>query len=418
MGVVRKRLSVWVVLAALAALVVAGCGSDDGGDGGAAAGGNGDQGGSPIEIGASLPLTGEFSEPGKAAQQGYKVWEAMINEGDGLLGRKVKLIIRDDASDQNTVVADYTSLISRDKVDLLAGTFSSLLNIPASTVAERNKMLYVEPAGGAPEIFERGYKHLFFAQQATADKQGDVWAEWVLGLPADKRPKTAAYPTLDDPFAIPVLEGIREKFEAAGIKTVQKSTYPADTSNFDSIANDVKSANPDVVVHGATFADGVGFTRAMKKVGFKPKMFFETSAPSFGDQFLKGVGKDSTEGVFYAVSHTPEASTPGNDEFVAKYKELYGGTEVPEDAADAFATAQVMQAAVEAVKSVDRQDQTKLADWVRDNQVETILGPLTWDEDGRPEGEFLIGQWQDGKPEIVLPKEAATSDKIVERYGG
>jgi branched-chain amino acid transport system substrate-binding protein len=418
MGVVRKRLSVWVVLAALAALVVAGCGSDDGGDGGAAAGGNGDQGGSPIEIGASLPLTGEFSEPGKAAQQGYKVWEAMINEGGGLLGRKVKFIIRDDASDQNTVVADYTSLISRDKVDLLAGTFSSLLNIPASTVAERNKMLYVEPAGGAPEIFERGYKHLFFAQQATADKQGDVWAEWVLGLPADKRPKTAAYPTLDDPFAIPVLEGIREKFEAAGIKTVQKSTYPADTSNFDSIANDVKSANPDVVVHGATFADGVGFTRAMKKVGFKPKMFFETSAPSFGDQFLKGVGKDSTEGVFYAVSHTPEASTPGNDEFVAKYKELYGGTEVPEDAADAFATAQVMQAAVEAVKSVDRQDQTKLADWVRDNQVETILGPLTWDEDGRPEGEFLIGQWQDGKPEIVLPKEAATSDKIVERYGG
>ena len=418
MGVVRKRLSVWVVLAALAALVVAGCGSDDGGDGGATAGGNGDQGGSPIEIGASLPLTGEFSEPGKAAQQGYKVWEAMINEGDGLLGRKVKFIIRDDASDQNTVVADYTSLISRDKVDLLAGTFSSLLNIPASTVAERNKMLYVEPAGGAPEIFERGYKHLFFAQQATADKQGDVWAEWVLGLPADKRPKTAAYPTLDDPFAIPVLEGIREKFEAAGIKTVQKSTYPADTSNFDSIANDVKSANPDVVVHGATFADGVGFTRAMKKVGFKPKMFFETSAPSFGDQFLKGVGKDSTEGVFYAVSHTPEASTPGNDEFVAKYKELYGGTEVPEDAADAFATAQVMQAAVEAVKSVDRQDQTKLADWVRDNQVETILGPLTWDEDGRPEGEFLVGQWQDGKPEIVLPKAAATSDTIVETYGG
>jgi len=417
MGVVRKRLSVWVVLAALAALVVGGCGSDDSGDGGAGSGGSGHQG-SPIEIGASLPLTGDFSEPGKAAQQGYKVWEAMTNEKDGLLGRKVKFIIRDDASDQNTVVADYTSLISRDKVDLLAGTFSSLLNIPASTVAERNKMLYVEPAGGAPEIFERGYKHLFFAQQATANKQGDVWAKWVLGLPADKRPKTAAYPTLDDPFAVPVLEGIREKFEAAGIKTVQKSTYPADTSNFDSIANSVKSANPDVVVHGATFADGVGFIRALKKVGFTPKMFFETSAPSFGDQFIKGVGKDSTEGIFYAVSHTPEASTPGNKEFVAKYKELYGGTEVPEDAADAFATAQVMQAAVEAVKSVDRQDQTKLADWLRGNQVETILGPLTWDDAGRPQGEFLIGQWQDGKPEIVLPEEAATSDKIVERYGG
>ena len=411
----RKRFASCLAFGALLVLGTAGCGSDD--EAGSAGGGGG-QGGPPIKIGASLPLTGEFSEPGKAAQQGYQVWEAMTNEGDGLLGRKVEFIFRDDASDQNTVVADYTSLISRDKVDLLAGTFSSLLNIPASTVAERNRMLYVEPAGGAPEIFDRGYKHLFFAQQATADKQGDVWAEWVLSLPEDQRPKTAAYPTLDDPFAVPVLEGIREKFEAAGIETVQQSTYPADTSNFDSIANAVKARNPDVVIHGATFADGVGFIRALRRVNFKPKMFFETSAPSFGDQFIKGVGKQSTEGIFYAVSHTPEAETPGNEEFVAKYKEMFGGTEVPEDAADAFAAAQVIEAAVEAVGSVERQEQTKLADWLRDNQVETILGPLSWDEAGRPEGEFLIGQWQDGKPEIVLPKEVATSETIVETYGG
>jgi branched-chain amino acid transport system substrate-binding protein len=413
---VRRNRFVLCILAALLALIVGGCGSDDSNSSGG--GGNGEGGGPPIKIGASLPLTGEFSEPGKAAQQGYKVWEAMTNEKGGLLDRQVKFTFRDDASDQNTVVSDYTSLISRDKVDLLAGTFSSLLNIPASTVAERNRMLYVEPAGGAPEIFDRGYKYLFFAQQATANKQGDLWAEWVLNLPPDKRPKTAAYPTLDDPFAVPVLEGIREKFEAGGIKTVQKSTYPADTSNFDSIANAVKGKNPDVVVHGATFADGVGFVRAMKKVGFTPKMFFETSAPSFGDQYIKGVGKESTEGVFYAVSHTPEAETPGNKEFVAKYKEMYGGTEVPEDAADAFATAQVMEAAVKAVGSVERDQQIKLADWLRDNQVDTILGPLSWDEAGRPEGEFLIGQWQDGKPEVVLPEKAATTDKIVERYGG
>ena len=409
----RNGWAVSTVLAILLAAGAAACGSDD--DEGSASGGGG---GDPIKIGASLPLTGEFSEPGKAAQQGYQVWEAMTNEKGGLLDRQVKFTFRDDASDQNTVVSDYTSLISRDKVDLLAGTFSSLLNIPASTVAERNRMLYVEPAGGAPEIFERGYKHLFFAQQATSNKQGDVWADWVVSLPANERPKTAAYPTLDDPFAIPVLEGIRAKFEAAGIRTVQKSTYPADTSNFDSIANAVKAKNPDVVVHGATFADGVSFVRAMKKVGFTPKMFFETSAPSFGDQYIKGVGKESTEGVFYAVSHTPEAETPGNEEFVAKYKEMFGGTEVPEDAADAFATAQVMQAAVEAVKSVERGDQTKLADWLHENEVDTILGPLSWDEAGRPQGEFLVGQWQDGKPEIVLPEEAATTDKIVETYGG
>ena len=177
-----------------------------------------------------------------------------------------------------------------------------------------------------------------------------------------------------------MLEGIREKFEAGGIKTVQKSTYPADTSNFDSIANAVKAKNPDVVVHGATFADGVGFVRAHEEGRLHAEDVLRDERPSFGDQYLKGVGEDSTEGVFYAVSHTPEAETPGNEEFVAKYKEMYGGTEVPEDAADAFATAQVMEAAVKAVGSVEREDQTKLADWLHENQVETILGPLSWDE--------------------------------------
>jgi len=197
----------WLVATLLAAGILglaAGCGGDD--SSGAAS--DGGSGGGTIKIGASLPLTGEFSEPGKAAQQGYKVWEALINEKGGLLKRKVQMVIKDDASNQNTIVTDYNALISQDKVDMLLGTFSSLLNLPASTVAERNRMLYVEPAGGSPDLFNRGYKYLFFAQQATADHQGDVWANYIANLPADQKPKTAAYPTLDDPFAQPTSEGI------------------------------------------------------------------------------------------------------------------------------------------------------------------------------------------------------------------
>jgi branched-chain amino acid transport system substrate-binding protein len=392
--------------AGVLALVAAGCGGDDD-----SASQDGEGGGGTLKIGASLPLTGEFSEPGKAAQQGYKVWEAMINEKGGLLGRKVQMVIKDDASNQNTIVADYNALISKDKVDLLLGTFSSLLNLPASAVAERNRMLYVEPAGGAPELFERGFKYLFFAQQATANHQGDVWANYIAGLPADQRPKTAAYPTLDDPFAQPTSEGIEAILSKAGIKTVYRETYTIDNANYDSIASSIKSKNADVVVNGATFEDGVSLVRSLLKVGYNPKWLYQTSAPSLGDQYAKGIGKENTEGVFYAVSHSIEAETPGNPEFVAKYKEMFGGTEVPEDAADAYAAAQVLQKAAEEVGSID--DQLKLADWLRENEVDTILGPLSWEEDGRPKGEFLVGQWQSGKPEIVLPEDAATSDQII-----
>jgi branched-chain amino acid transport system substrate-binding protein len=395
------------VAAALVAVVAAGCGDDD--NGSASSGGGG--GGDPIKIGASLPLTGEFSEPGKAAEQGYKVWEALINEKGGLLDRQVQMVIKDDASNQNTIVADYNALISQDKVDLLLGTFSSLLNLPASAVAERNRMLFVEPAGGSPELFSRGFKHLFFAQQATADHQGDVWANYIASLPEGERPTKAAYPTLDDPFAQPTSEGIEKILSAAGIETVYRETYTIDNANFDSIANAIKQRGADLVVNGATFEDGVGLIRALLKVNAEPEWLYQTTAPSLGEQYSKGIGEENTEGVFYAVSHSQESDTTGNAEFVASYQEMFGSEQVPEDAADAFATAQVMQAAVEAVGSID--DQLALADWLRENEVDTILGPLSWNEDGSPRGEFLVGQWQNGKPEIVLPEEAATTEEIV-----
>jgi branched-chain amino acid transport system substrate-binding protein len=146
----------------------------------------------------------------------------------------------------------------------------------------------------------------------------------------------------------------------------------------------------------------------MLKADFTPEMFYETNAPSFGGQYVDGIGAENTEGVFYAVSHSPDADTPGNAEFVAKYEEMYGTAEVPEDAADAYAAGQVLQAAVEAVGDIE--DQEAMADWLRENEVETILGPLSWNDDGSPTGDFLIGQWQDGKAQIVLPPEVSTAD--------
>jgi branched-chain amino acid transport system substrate-binding protein len=397
-----------MVLAIAVAVALAGCGDDDGG------GGSGSD--DPIKVGASLPLTGEFSEPGTAAKEGFEVWAEMVNEQGGLLGRDVELVIKDDVSNQNTVVADYNALISRDRVDLLLGTFSSLLNLPASAVAERNRMVFVMPAGLAPDLFTRDFKYLFLSQQTTAAHQGDVWARYVASLPADQRPKTAAYPTLDDPFAQPTSKGIEAILQEAGVETVYRKTYTADTTTFDPIANGVKSADPELVVLGNQFEDGVGMMRALRKVGFTPDWLYQNSAPSFGAQYADAVGVENTEGVFYAVSHSEEATTPGNEEFVAKYREMFGDGPVPEDAADAFAAGEILQAAVEANKTVERQDQIKLADWLRQNSVDTILGPLSWNEDGSPKGEFMVGQWQDGKAEIILPEEVATSDKIIPGY--
>ena len=364
----------------------------------------------PITIGISLPLTGDFSQPGGEAKRGYEVWAKQINAAGGLLGRQVQLKIVDDASSQDTVVTDYTKLITQDKVDLVLGTFSSLLNFPASAVAEKNGMVFVEPAGGAPNMFSRGFKYLFFAQPATAPHQADVFVDWIKSLPADQRPKTAAYPTQDDPFAAPVIESMQKQLEALGVQTVFSSTYPPDTTNFQSIASQMASKKPDLIAQGAVFEDGVGLVRSLKQLDYSPKMMFQTSAPSNAGQYSDGVGVGSTEGVFYTVSWHQDAKTPKNAEFVAGYKAAYADADPAEDAADAYAAAEVLAAGVTAVGSLD---QAKLRDWLHANEVQTILGPLSWEATGEPKGKFLLGQWQSGKAQVVAPAEAATSTKVV-----
>ena len=401
---VSHRRGIALLGAVLVSILVAGACAGDGGDSGAGAGG-----GEPIRIGASLPLTGDFAQPGNAARQGYEIWRQMINDEGGLLGREVELVILDDASDQNTVVADYNRLISQENVDLLLGTFSSLLNLPASAVAERNRMVYVEPAGGAPEIFERGFQYLFFAQPALAPDQANILVDYIESLSEGDRPRSAAYPIQDDPFTLPVVESVRSQLEDLGVETVYSNVYPPDTTNFETIGNAIAQANPDMVVQGAVFEDGVGLIRSLQRADFSPEILFQTSAPSNSTQYSDAIGVENTEGVFYTVSWSAEADFPLNQEFVSAYDEEFGG-EPPEDAADAFAAAQVLQAAVEAVGDVD---QEAIADWLRENSVETILGELSWDERGAPEQEFILAQWQGGRPEVVLPEEAATSDEII-----
>jgi branched-chain amino acid transport system substrate-binding protein len=394
----RRGLAVPAVVLALV-LVAAGC--TRGGGGGES---------KPLVIGASLPASGDFAQPGEASKRGYIIWQDMVNSGGGLLGRQVELKIVGDDSNKDTVVSDYNRLISQDKVDLLLGTFSSLLNIPASAVAEKAGMTYVCPSCGSPAMFSRKFKHVFFAQPATASHQADLFAQYVAGLPAEKRPKTAAYPAQDDPFTKPVIDSVRTQLETIGIQTVYNKVYPAETTKFDTIANDIKSKRPDMIVQGAVYEDGVGLVNSLKRTGFVPKVMFQTSAPSNGAKYISDVGGASTgNGVFYAVSWSPDTNYPLNQEFVQAYQAKFGG--VPEeDAADAFASAQVLQAAVEAVGSLD---QDRISDWLHNNKVQTILGPLSWDEAGAPQQAFILAQLQGNQSKVVLPREVANTDTII-----
>ena len=362
----------------------------------------------PIKIGASLPLTGDFSEPGTAAQMGYELWVEQVNNAGGLLGRQVEFTVYDNASDPDTAVADYERLITQDKVVLVVGPFSSRLVIPTSEVAAKYGYAFPEPAGGAPGVFDRGLTNIFFAQPAPGADQAIPFADYILGLPEDVRPKTFAVVSMDDPFNLGVVEAAETLLTAGGLTSVLKEIYPPDTKDFSSIAAKVADLDPDLILGGTIFEDTVGQIQAYVLAGYQPRGAFFTTGPSLPKEFREALGT-ATEGVFSAISWFEASATETNPEFVAAFHEKFGADPIAEDSANAYTVGQILQQAVENTQSIDN---AKLIDEMHSATFKTVVGPLSFDEVGRPQGSFMILQWRGEGYLIVYPDFAKQADPI------
>ncbi|WP_197721918.1 amino acid ABC transporter substrate-binding protein [Mycolicibacterium chitae] len=368
-----------------------------------------------ILVGISIPLTGDFAEPGKGVERGYQVWADTVNAGGGLLGRQVKLKILDDKSQAEAVVADYEALIAQDQADLIFGPYSSRLVIPAARVAQEYGMLFVEPAGNAAEVFEQGFDNLFYSGPAVADNSFDFLVDYILAMPEDQRPKTAAVATMDDPFPKATAHGVRDRLAAGGIKIVVDEEYPPNQIDFSTLAAKIAPTRADVVIGGAAYQDAVNLIIALQQLDYQPKIAGFTTAPTH-PEFASALGA-RTAGILAPTSYSADANVPTNAEFVAAYEAKYNH-KPNEDEAAAFATGQVVQAAVENVGCAEQGEcQQQLIDYLRTAEVPTVVGPLAWDEDGRPKGASMVLQWQDGEAKIVLPEAAAESEIIVPKPG-
>lgn len=392
------RYLVILILLPILIITLSACGSDDD---------EGEQGSSsdtnqePIVIGVSLPLSGRFSEPGNAAKNGYDVWVEMVNDQGGLLGRQVQLRVLDNESDPDTAVADYERLISEDNVDLVVGTFSSLLVIPTSEVVASHGYAYIEPAGGAPEVFDRGLENVFFAQPAISAGQADPISLYILGLPPDQRPQTYAVVSLDDPFTLSVAERVKALLSDAELDLVYDQVYPENTTDFSEIASEVAELDPDLIIGATQQQDSIDQILAYQAAGYQPRIAFFTNGPSIPTAFKEALGP-ATEGIFSAISWYPDADSFQNNEFVTAYVEMFGGSigDIPEDAANAFTVGQVLQQAVSSTESIDN---ATLITELHRGTYETIVGSLSFDRTGKPQGSVMLLQWQGDSFFIVGP---------------
>lgn len=362
----------------------------------------------PIKIGISLSLTGDFSADGQGFQQGYQLWADTVNKNGGLLGRQVQLDIVSDASSPDQVQTNYEKLITVDKVDLVFGPYSSLLTKPASVVADRYGYAMVEGAGGAPSVFNRGLKNVFDVSSPILFNL-DSFGQYLLSLPADQRPASVAYATEDDPFTQPQVDRLKDTMEKAGIKTAFYQVYPAETTDYNPIADKIIASKADVVVAGVFLPDLTAFMQRFKQQHYNPKAMIATTGPDLGDDFLKAVGgPGNAEGIMIGNLWSATANYPGNADMVKAYIAQYGGTAdgMNGDVAEGYAVGQVVQQVVEKIKSIDN---AKILDELHSGSTYTsVQGPVKFDDVGENIlAVSLLFQWQGGKFLIVYPDASA-----------
>jgi branched-chain amino acid transport system substrate-binding protein len=366
---------------------------------------------SPVVIGASLSLTGQFSGDGQAFQKGYELWAKDQNAKGGLLGRPVKLDIVNDASSPTQVVTNYQNLINTKHVTMLFGPFSSLLTSPAVQVAHRYGFAFVEGAGGAPSVFATRLDDLFDVSLPVKDALVPL-VHWILSLPASQRPATAAFPTSNDPFTQPQIQVAQQLLGAAGIKSVYSKVFPAEPTQYTGIAGQVVTSKAQMVVLGSVDIPTVAaFTQAFVQQHYNPKLFVATAGPDQGAAYVKAVGgQGNTEGVMVPDAWYGGAPNAQSRKMVAEYIAKYGGTPsaVNADVAEAYSVGQVVAQAVAATKGFD---QSKITAYLHSGvTLNSVQGPVKFSSDGENlQATAYIFQWQHGKLVQVLPGGSGSS---------
>jgi branched-chain amino acid transport system substrate-binding protein len=404
----RKPLLLGLAVAVSAALAACGGSSSTSSKGGGT--GASAKSATPITIGASLSLSGDFASDGQAFQKGYQLWAADQNAKGGLMGHPVKLKIVSDASNPAQVVSNYQKLIGSDKVALVFGPFSTLLTLPSARVAARYGYAFVEGAGGGPAVFGSGLKNVFDVSVPVKNNLV-TWAQWVASLPAAQRPKTAAYATVNDPFTqpqIPVAQGI---LQGAGIKTLSSKVFPAEVTDFTPIATQLASTKADVVVLGSVDVPTVSsFVHSFIQQHYNPKIFIATAGPDQGAAFVKAVGKGNENGIMVPNGWYGGFQKPDSQQMVKEYIAKYGGTpsDVNADVAEAYSVGQVLAQAVNATHSLDN---AKITAYLHSGAtLDSVQGPVKFDPTGQNTAQkTLTFQWQKGALVQTLPTSTAGS---------
>lgn len=270
-----------------------------------------------------------------------------INAMGGILGRKIKVIKEDGASDWPTFAEKSKKLLINDRCAAVFGCWTSASRKAVLPVFEKeNGLLYY------PTFYEglEQSKNVFYTGQ-EATQQILYSLDW-----AKKEKKAKTFFLIGSDYIWPrtsmkIARKHIENFQKG--KVVGEEYYPLGSTNFGSLMNKIKLQKPDCIFTAVVGGSNVAFYKALKAAGITgDKQLLVTL--SVTEDEMTGVGGENFAGFYSSMKYFQSLDNENNKKFVAAFKAKYGKDAVIGDVTQAgYLGPWLWKAAVEKAKSFD-----------------------------------------------------------------
>jgi branched-chain amino acid transport system substrate-binding protein len=361
-----------------------------------------------IKVGVLLPLTGSQAKFGEIEKRSYEMAVEKINAKGGVNGKEIELIFEDDTGKPDVGRSAVEKLISRDKVPVITGGYSSSVTAAATPVAQQFKVPFVICTGSADDITEKGYEYVFRVNPPASEYPNAVQS---FLKEVAKDVKTVALLYENSSFGQSSSKSFEADAKDAGLQILVKEGYQAGAIDFKPILTKVKAANPDMIYMVSYVMDASLLMRQAKELRINPKMFVGGGAGFTLPEFSKSAG-DAAESVFSATLWVETLPFPGAKEYFDEFKKRYG-SETEYHGAEAYAAMYVVADALKRAKAITPKD---VRDALAATDMMTVFGPVKFVSYGKKTQQnkldtYLV-QWQKGKLEAVWPRNVATKPYI------
>ena len=337
-----------------------------------------------LVVATAGPITGQYAAFGEQMKRGAEMAVADINAKGGVLGKKLKLEVGDDACDPKQAVAVANQMAAK-KVKLVAGHFCSGSSIPASKVYGEEGILQISPASTNPDYTEKGGWNTFRVC-GRDDQQGKVAGQY---LAKTFKGEKVAILHDNSTYGKGLADETKKAYNAAGGKEALYTAYTPKEKDYSALVSRMKQAGISVIYVGGYHTEAGLIIRQAKAQGMKATLVGGDALVS--REFWQIAG-DAGAGTLMTFSPDPRLNKTAAD-VVKVFKDKSIDPE-----GYVLYTYAAIQIWADAVKKAKTTDPKKVAAALKaTGNWPSVLGPTSFDKKGDPTGSgYVLYIWKNG----------------------